>query len=102
AFTAAIAHADALLAKTPELYDALDAKGIAWCGLGILAETFHEMSPKLNIDHAITAFCTARKINSDAGVVARVVRLLDALAWAAPEGAALLAEPRRAAAGKQK
>ncbi|MBI5652999.1 MAG: hypothetical protein HZC40_21510 [Chloroflexi bacterium] len=35
-FRAAIAHADALLAQTPELYAALDAKGIALCGLAII------------------------------------------------------------------
>ena len=37
-FTTAIAQADALLALTPELYDALDAKGIALCGLAIINE----------------------------------------------------------------
>ena len=33
AFTRAIAQADEILAKTPEYYDALDAKGLALCGL---------------------------------------------------------------------
>jgi tetratricopeptide (TPR) repeat protein len=36
AFTAAIAHADTLLAQTPQYYDALDAKGVALCGSGVV------------------------------------------------------------------
>jgi len=115
AFTTAIAHADALLARTPELYDALDARGIALCGIALCdaqeagggrqeavggqrsSVTGHPASvtghPSLL--GAVEAFRAARKINSDAGVVARVVRKLDALARTHPEGAALLAEARR-------
>ena len=116
AFTTAIAHADALLARTPELYGALDAKGIALCGLvlcdsgqwavdsGQWAGSGQRSSvtgrPASVTGHpsllsAVEAFRAARKINSDAGIVARVVRLLDALARTHPEGAALLAEARK-------
>jgi hypothetical protein len=48
---------------------------------------------------AVQAFRAARKINSDAGIVARVVRKLDTLARTHPDGAALLAEARRVASG---
>jgi tetratricopeptide (TPR) repeat protein len=116
AFTTAIAQADALLARTPELYDALDARGIALCGIALCdaqeagggrqeavggqrsSVTGHPASvtghPSLL--GAVEAFRAARKINSDAGIVARVVRKLDALARTHPNGAALLAEARRA------
>ena len=33
AFTKSIAQADEILAKTPDYYSALDAKGLALCGL---------------------------------------------------------------------
>ena len=38
AFVRAIAQADEILAKTPEYYDALDAKGLATCGLALCAD----------------------------------------------------------------
>ncbi len=81
-FASAIAHADALLAQTPELCGSVGA--------------IHE-SP---LPDAIAAYRAARAINHDAGVVARVVRLLDALAQADPHGAEKLAEARRAASGE--
>jgi tetratricopeptide (TPR) repeat protein len=96
AFTAAIQHADALLAQTPEYYDALDGKGIALCGLGMLSA---DRETDKRMTEAVVAFRAARKINHDAGVVARAVRLLDALALAHPNGAAVLAEARHAAGG---
>jgi hypothetical protein len=46
---------------------------------------------------AIAAYRAARAINSDAGVVARTLRVLDALMVA--DSAGLLAEVRTAAAG---
>jgi len=122
AFTTAIAHADALLAQTPELYGALDARGIALCGIALCdaqeavggrqeagggqrsSVTGHPSSvtghPSSVAGHpslvsAVEAFRAARKINSDAGIVARVVRKLDALARTHPDGAALLAEARK-------
>jgi hypothetical protein len=98
AFTNAIAHADALLARTPELYDALDARGIALCGLVLVGA--HSGAP-IQINDAVATFRRARTINRDAGVVARVIRQLDALARAHPNGPALLAEARLAAAGEE-
>jgi hypothetical protein len=50
---------------------------------------------------AVAAFRAARAINKDAGVVARVARLLDALALAHPNGAALLAQARNTASGEE-
>jgi len=102
AFTAAIAHADALLAQTPELYGALDAKGIALCGLHLSSVSTNDETAqrKRMMGDAVAAFRAARAINQDAGIVARVVRLLDALALAHPNGAALLAHARNAASGE--
>ena len=36
AFTKSIAQADEILAKTPDYYSALDAKGLALCGFGVM------------------------------------------------------------------
>jgi hypothetical protein len=90
AFTAAVVQADALLALTPEYYRALDSKGLALCGLALLGEDAGGL--------AADAYRAARAINREAGVVARVLRLFDALAVADTEGA--LAEARGAAAGE--
>ena len=38
AFTKSIAQADEILAKTPDYYSALDAKGLALCGLAICVD----------------------------------------------------------------
>ena len=94
-FTAAIQHADKILALTPEYYDALDAKGVALCGLALIDPKGFENPSGL----AVETFHAARKINKDKGIVNRVVRLIDALALAHPNGAELLAEPRQAAEG---
>ncbi len=111
-FTAAIAHADKLLAQTPEFYDALDAKGVALCGLALCdagrGEAFasarlNDQSSSANaspLRDTIAAFRAARTISKDAGIVARVVRLLDALALADPQGAEKLAEARKATSGE--
>ena len=99
AFTAAIEHADKLLAQTPELYDALDAKGIALCGLA-MCETVETPRRGVSTEDAVATFRAARKINRDAGIVACVVRLLDALALADPNGLAVLSAPRQAAGGE--
>ncbi len=66
AFSAALAHADGLLAHTPELFDALDARALALAGLG-------------QIEDARAAYQAARAINSEAGVVQRASRLLGQL-----------------------
>jgi hypothetical protein len=52
------------------------------------------------IRDSIAAFRAARAINKDAGVVARVWRLPDALAMADSQGEEKLAEARKAAAGQ--
>ncbi len=108
AFTTAIAHAEALLARTPEFYDALDAKGMALCGIALCdaqeavggrqeagGGQRSSVTGHPSLVSAVEAFRAARKINSDAGIVARVVRKLDALARTHPEGAALLAKARK-------
>jgi len=59
----------------------------------------HSGAP-IQINDAVATFRRARTINRDAGVVARVVRQLDALAREHPNGPTLLAEARRAAAGE--
>ncbi|MBI4788049.1 MAG: hypothetical protein HY782_13505 [Chloroflexi bacterium] len=51
------------------------------------------------LQDAIAAYRAARAINKDAGIVARVVRLLDALALADAQGAEKLAGARKAVAG---
>ncbi len=123
AFTTAIAHADALLVQTPQLYEALDAKGVALCGSGLCggkgeafanvdsnskaaASSLNDLPSKPDspnaspLQDAIITFRAARAINKDAGIVARVVRLLDALALAMPDGAETLAEARKVASGE--
>jgi tetratricopeptide (TPR) repeat protein len=98
AFTAAIQHADKILGQTPELYDALDAKGIALCGLALGEDNGQERINRTN--QATAIFQQARKINKDKGIVNRVLRLIDALALAHPDGNAILAEARKAASGE--
>lgn len=90
AFTAAVAQADGLLAHTTQNYAALDSKGLALSGLAILGDRGDQVE-------AIAAYRVARAINKDAGVVGRVLRLLDALAVV--DSAGVLGEVRKAAAG---
>jgi tetratricopeptide (TPR) repeat protein len=90
AFAAAIDQADALLAMTPELYAALDAKAIALCGLALCG----------NIEQKAAAraiFQAARAVTSAAGVVHKVLQLFDALAVA--DESHVLADIRPYAAG---
>jgi len=91
AFTAAVAQADGLLAQTPQFFYALDSKGLALCGLAVVGS-----SDLTGL--AREAYRAARAINKDAGNVARVLRLFDALAVADTEG--VLAGVREAAAGE--
>ncbi len=51
-------------------------------------------------EQAVRTFRAARAINKDAGIVARVLRLMDALALADPRGTEILAEARQAAVGE--
>ena len=112
AFTDAIAQADALLVHTPELFNVLDAKGVALAGLAVCAERLSPSVPfdklragspgggevKGGIVAAVAAFRAARAVNRDPGIVARVLRLLDALAVVDTDGILPLA--RAAAAGE--
>ncbi|MDQ1590457.1 MAG: hypothetical protein QOG71_1084 [Pyrinomonadaceae bacterium] len=91
AFTAAVAQADTILTHSAQYFEALDAKGLALCGL-----TLCEAGNRL--PEAIEAYKTARAINKDAGYVRRVLKLFDAVAVA--DEAGLLAEVRAAAAGE--
>jgi hypothetical protein len=112
AFTAAIAHADVMLERSAQNYGALDAKGVALCGSGLcrggvippksapVAAPVQMGDMTSPLQDAVAAFRSARAINKDAGIVACVVRLLDALALADPQGAEKLAEARRAASGE--
>lgn len=79
AFTTALRHANKLLAQTPQLYNVLDAKGLALCGLVLCEGRQHLAS-------AQQAFQAARAINANAGTVARVVCLFEALALADENG----------------
>jgi tetratricopeptide (TPR) repeat protein len=90
AFKRAIAQADEILAKTPDYYDALDAKGLASCGLAICDD-------KKYVAEAIETFRAARKIAPHAGVVKRVLRLFDELVKCDEEG--ILKEVREAVGG---
>lgn len=91
AFVAAISQTDELLGYSVQNYGALDTKGLALYGL-ILCDGVNRTS------EAIEAYRAARAINKDAGIVARVLRLFDALAVADSAGA--LKEVRPAAAGE--
>jgi Tfp pilus assembly protein PilF len=66
AFAAALAHAEGLLAHTPEYLGALDATALALAGLG-------------QIEAARAAYQAARALNREAGVVGRATRLLGQL-----------------------
>jgi tetratricopeptide (TPR) repeat protein len=87
AFRAAFEYADELLAKTPNYYDALDAKGLALCGLALLSKT-SEVSEDFGSlkDAARDAFAQARAITTAPGTVGRVVRQFEALAQADEQG----------------
>jgi tetratricopeptide (TPR) repeat protein len=91
AFAAAISQADEMLSYSAQNYAALDSKGLALCGLTLCDGI--DRTPA-----AIEAYMAARVVNKDAGVVARVLRLFDALAVVDSAGA--LKEVRAAAAGE--
>jgi tetratricopeptide (TPR) repeat protein len=91
AFAAAVSEADGLLTYAAQNYFAWDTKGLALCGL-TLCDGVNRTSA------AIEAYMAARAINKDAGIVARVLRLFDALALV--DSAGTLNEVRAAAAGE--
>ncbi len=95
AFTRAIAQADDILAKTPEYYSALDAKGLALCGLAILGDPSGFENPK---GLAAETFRMARKIAPHAGVVTSNLRLFDELVKC--DEAGVLKNVRAAVEGK--
>jgi tetratricopeptide (TPR) repeat protein len=114
AFVRAIGQADEILSKTAEYYEALDAKGLALCGLALCArdngpstvdggrgavpapDANHtsntgrgdpgQGNPAPTVDDAIETFRKARKIAPHAGVVKSVLRLFDELAKCDGEG----------------
>jgi tetratricopeptide (TPR) repeat protein len=93
AFTKSIAQADEILAKTPDYYDALDAKGLALCGLALCrsrlrspgrgqrdqGDVEESSRSKRDLQDAIETFRAARKIAPHAGIVKRMLRLFDEL-----------------------
>ena len=91
AFAAAVYATDELLSFTAQNYAALQTKGLALCGL-TLCDSGNRTSA------ASEAYRAARAINRDAGIVARVLRLFDALAVVDSTG--VLKEVRAAAAGE--
>ncbi|MDP1779254.1 MAG: hypothetical protein Q8K73_03175, partial [Anaerolineales bacterium] len=106
AFTKSIAQADEILAKTPDYYSALDAKGLALCGLILAGRGDPSMPAGANagkivppdkaivndgwvaptINDTIETFRAARKIAPHAGVVKSVLRLFDELVKCDEEG----------------
>ncbi|MCB0111424.1 MAG: hypothetical protein KDE53_36130, partial [Caldilineaceae bacterium] len=101
-FTAAIAHANGLLAQTPQLYDALDTVGLAQAGLALCGASnpvFVKNRVAEHVTTAIESYSAARAITSAPGIVRRVLRLFDALAVVDTEG--VLTDVRAAAAGEE-
>ncbi|HLL71018.1 MAG TPA: tetratricopeptide repeat protein [Pyrinomonadaceae bacterium] len=91
AFATAVAQADALLTHSAQYFNALDAKGVALCGLTLCEGGYR-------VPEAIESFKAARVINKDDGYVKRLLKLFDALAVA--DEAGLLTVVRAAAAGE--
>src|SRR5207302_7741803 len=92
AFVTALDQASKLLARSPQLYEALHIRALALCGLALCEGAGH-------IPAAREAYKAARAINSDAGVVGRVLQLFEAVAKADTDG--ILAEVRPEAAGEK-
>lgn len=120
AFAKSIAQTDEILAKTPNYYSALDAKGLALCGLALCARDDGPSTvdsgrgavpapddapthvtgrgdPAPTVDDAIETFRKARKIAPHAGVVKSVLRLFDELMKC--EGGEILKDVRKAVEG---
>ncbi len=109
AFVRAIGQADEILSKTAEYYDALDAKGLAICGLAIADDGRRTMdddptgtlrsgqSSMVYRQQAIETFQQARKIAPHAGVVKSVLRLFDELVKC--DEAGILKDVRKAVEG---
>jgi tetratricopeptide (TPR) repeat protein len=95
AFTRTITQTNAILAKTPEFYTALDAKGLALCGLLLIVKSHLKDE---YYQQAIETFQAARKIAPHAGIVKSNLRLFDELAKCDTEG--ILKDVRPAVEGK--
>ncbi len=119
AFIKSIAQADEILAKTPDYYSALDAKGLAMCGLILAGRGDPSMPTEMNagksvppdkvtvsagrapyghdiaptVDDAIETFRKARKIAPHAGVVKSFDELVKC------EGGEILKDVREVIAG---
>jgi tetratricopeptide (TPR) repeat protein len=91
AFATALHQAGELLIQGPQFYDALDTNGLALCGLALLENPSH-------IPAAKEAYQVARALTCAPGIVARVLRLFDALVQADPVG--ILVGVRPYAAGE--
>ena len=97
AFTKSIAQADEILAKTPEYYSALDAKGIALSGLVVSGKWEVDSERQKALDEAVETFKKARKIAPHPGVVKSVLRLFDELVKC--DGGEILKDVRKAVEG---
>jgi tetratricopeptide (TPR) repeat protein len=86
AFAKSIAQADEILAKTPDFYEALDAKGIALSGLVVSGKWEVDSERQKALDEAIETFRRAREIAPHAGVIKSVLRLFDELVKCDEEG----------------
>jgi tetratricopeptide (TPR) repeat protein len=91
-FMRAITQANEILAKTPEFYRALDAKGLALCGLALCDDRKHGTD-------AFETFRKARKLAPHAGIIRSMLRLFDELVKCDEEG--ILKDVRKAAEGKE-
>jgi len=101
AFASAREQALMLRARDAHNVDALDALGLAACGLALTLPPSAGRGPDLGetqyVTEAITAFQAARALNQDAGVVQRLLRLLAELEEKDGKGA--LAGVREVAGG---
>ncbi len=97
AFVRAIGQADEILSKTAEYYSALDAKGIAKCGLMVIGNWESDGERDKLHAEAVDIFKRARKIAPHAGVVKSVLRLFDELVKC--EGGEILKDVRNAVEG---
>jgi tetratricopeptide (TPR) repeat protein len=99
AFTRAIAQAEKILAKTPDFYEALDAKGLSICGLTICTQDDGRRTTddRKTVAEAVEVFRKARKIAPHAGVVKSVLRLFDELVKCDSDG--VLKDVRKSAEG---
>jgi len=80
AFTDAVIEAEMLLGYCRENYKALDAQGLALCGL-VMCEKNRQ-----HIQRAVEAFQTARKINRDPGYLKDLLRQFDEMTKEDQEG----------------